>query len=74
MGAGRTTREKNKLYLMPNIPAAALTAGIALQVCVSELNTELNKWQTSRKSDMQQFKYIRPTNRKNKLALFVAAY
>lgn len=36
VGAGRTRREKNKLYLMPNLPAAALTAGIALQICVSE--------------------------------------
>lgn len=59
---------------MPNIPAAALTEGIALQVCVSELNTELNKWESSGKSNIQQFKYIRQTNRKNNLALLVAAY
>jgi len=44
MGAGRARREKNKLYLMPNFPAAALTVGIALQVCTPEtLSTELHK-------------------------------
>lgn len=30
VGAGRARHEKNKLYLMPNLPAAALTGGIAL--------------------------------------------
>lgn len=45
MGAGRVRHEKSKLYLMLNLPAAALTVGIALQVCTPETHsTELHKW------------------------------
>lgn len=36
MAAGRARHEKNKLYILPNLPAAALTAGIALQGCAPE--------------------------------------
>lgn len=40
VAAGRTRREN---YQMPNLPVAALTAGIALQVCDSETQHRLKR-------------------------------
>lgn len=43
VGAGRARHETNKFYLMPNLPAAALTAGTSLQICAPETHSTVTR-------------------------------
>lgn len=43
MGAGGARRDKNKLCLMPILPAAALAVGIALQACTPDTHSRVTQ-------------------------------